>query len=131
MILEALLNVLIRVTGVFEKLLDLTIVLGVASKVLGFIVGVIKGVAITFLILFILNQPVFKIDSINESKYANKILDHTPILSSIAGGMVDTINDIYKITKDSTKLEDKEIDLESIEAMLKHKVINLFFHLYK
>ena len=124
LILEALLGVIIRVTGLFEKLLDLTIVLGLASKILGFIVGIIEGVAITFIVLFFLNQPVFKINSINESKVSTGILNNTPVLSNVANGMVNTIDDIYKITKDKAKLSDQEIDLEAIDSMLKNKVID-------
>ena len=123
-ILLVILNVLINITGIVEKILKFTIILGLPSKILGFIVGIIEGFAITFVLLFFLNQPSLKIDVVNESKLSDKILSSTPILSNISKGMVDTINDIYELTSDSTKLSDNELDLKSIDLMLKHKIIS-------
>lgn len=123
-ILLVILNVLINITGIVEKILKFTIILGLPSKILGFIVGIIEGFAITFVLLFFLNQPSLKIDVVNESKLSDKILSSTPILSNISKGMVDTINDIYELTSNSTKLSDNELDLKSIDLMLKHKIIS-------
>ena len=120
-ILQGILNILIRVTGIFEKILKATIILGIPSKILGFLAGIIEGFVIVFLALFFLNQPSFKIDVVNDSKLSNKVLKKTPILSNISSSMVNTINDIYDLTKDDSN--DQLLDLKSIEVMLKHKLI--------
>ena len=123
-ILEVILQIVIKVTGLFEKILKMTIVLGAVSKILGFIVGMLEGIIIAFVVLFILNQPVFDTKPVNESKFATGILNHTPVLSNINGNLVEAIDDIYKITKDTKELDNKVVDYESLDAMLKHKVIN-------
>ena len=123
-VLLAVLNVLIRITNVFEKILKFTIILGLPSKILGFIAGVVEGFALMFVLLFFLQQPSLKIDVVNDSKLSDKILSSTPVLSNISSNMVNTINDIYELTKDSTKLDENTLDLESIDLMLKHKLIS-------
>ena len=122
-VLYAILQSIIKVTGVVEKILKATIILGIPSKILGFLVGLVEGFCIIFLILFFLNQPSLNIKSVNESKVSNKILKSTPILSNISKSMVDTINDIYDLKKDAESLSKNEIDLKSIDVMLEHKLI--------
>ena len=56
-ILEIVLGVLIKITGVIEKILKFTVILGIPSKILGFFVGIIEGFVVVFLVLFILRQP--------------------------------------------------------------------------
>ena len=123
-ILLAVLNVLIRITNVFEKILKFTIILGLPSKLLGFIAGIVEGFVIMFVALFFLQQPSLKIDVVNESKLSDKILSSTPVLSNVSSNMVNTINDIYELTQDSTKLDKNTLDLKSIDLMLKHKLIS-------
>ena len=122
-ILLAVLGALIKATGILEKILKFTIILGLPSKILGFIAGVIEGFVLVFVALFFLQQPSLKIDVVNESKLSDAILDSTPILSNISSSMVDTINDIYELTKDSTDLDSNTLDLKSIDLMLEHKLI--------
>lgn len=53
------LAVLVKITKVFEKILNFTIILGIPSKILGFIVGAIEGYILAFVILFFICQPAF------------------------------------------------------------------------
>lgn len=121
----SVLVVLIKVTGIFEKILKFTIILGIPSKILGFIVGLIESYIIVFVVLFFLNQPAFKIEPINESSYAKIIINSSPGLSNIVGDMNDTIKDIYKITKEYNNDKNSEItNKEIIDILLEHKVID-------
>jgi uncharacterized membrane protein required for colicin V production len=124
-LLEAVLSVLIKVTGVIEKILKFTVVLGIPSKILGFIVGIIEGFIITFLILFFLRQPSFNFDIFDSSKLTNPILKSTPVLSQVAGDFVDTFNDLYELGNDYylQEMDENEINLKSIDVMLEHKII--------
>ena len=121
-VLSGLLSILIKVTGLFEKILKATIILGIPSKILGFIAGVLEGFVFVFLALVVLNQPTFKIDVVNDSKLSSKILRKTPILSNISSSMVNTISDIYELINDDDMDEDT-LDLRSIDVMLDHKLI--------
>ncbi len=124
-ILEVILGVIIKITGVIEKILKFTIILGIPSKILGFIVGVIEGFALVFLALFILKQPQFNINIVNESTLADPILYSTPVLSDVSRPLVETINDTYNLImeKKDTKISDAQLDYATIELMLKHKII--------
>ena len=56
-LLVAVLMVIIKMTNVFEKILKMTFVLSIPSKILGFFVGVLEAYVIVFIVLFFLNQP--------------------------------------------------------------------------
>ena len=124
-ILELILGIIIKISGVVEKILKFTVILGIPSKILGFIVGMLEGFAIVFLALFILKQPQFNIAIVNESKWADPILSSTPILSNVSKPLVDTINDTYALVveRNEKKISDSELDYKTIDLMLKHKVI--------
>lgn len=125
LLLELILGIIIKVSGLIEKILKFTVILGIPSKILGFIVGLLEGFAIVFLALFILKQPQFNIDIVNESKFADPILSSTPLLSNVAKPLVSTINDTYALVVEHNekKISDEELDYKSIELMLKHKII--------
>ena len=94
------LGILIRITGIIEKILKYTIILGIPSKILGFVVGIVEGFIITFLLLFFFRQPQFKLDIFEGSKLTSPILNSTPVLSQVAGSFVDTVNDLYDLGYD-------------------------------
>ncbi len=124
-ILEVILGILIRVTGVIETILKFTIILGIPSKILGFIVGIIEGFIITFLVLFFLRQPGFNLKILEESKLTDPILNSTPVLSQVAGGFVDTFHDLYELGNDyyEQEMDANTLNLRSIDVMLEHKII--------
>lgn len=125
LVLETILGILIKITGVIEKILKFTIILGIPSKILGFIVGIIEGFIITFLILFFLRQPGFNLKIFEGSKLTDRILNSTPVLSQVAGGFVNTFNDLYELGNDyyEKKLDENTLNLKSIDVMLEHKII--------
>lgn len=124
-LLEVILQALIKISGIIEKILKFTIILGIPSKILGFIIGIIEGFIITFVVLFFLKQPAFNIKILDESNLTNPILKSTPVLSQISQGFVNTFNDLYELGKeyydDSNNKND--LNLASIDVMLKHKII--------
>lgn len=124
-VLETILQVLIKVTGFIEKILKFTIILGIPSKILGFIVGIVEGFIITFLILFFLRQPGFNLKIFDGSKLTNPILNSTPVLSQVAGNFVNTFNDLYELGNDyyEQNLDENTLNLKSIDVMLEHKII--------
>ncbi len=123
-ILFVVLNIIIKITGIFEKILTFTIILGLPSKILGFIVGIIEGYVMVFIALFFLCQPAVNISIINESKLTDKILNNTFGLTNIVVNMNNTITDIYSLTEDIHEGNDtNQLNLEMLDIMLKHKVI--------
>lgn len=122
-------NVIISITGIFEKLLRVTIILGIPSKILGFLVGLVEGYVIAFVILFFLTQPAFSFDQFTNSKYANKILTSSPVLTDITSDTVDLMQDIYNLkdTKDTNVLNSKILDMMLDKNMVKYDVINQLY----
>lgn len=113
-------DILLSVTGLFEKLLKVTIILGIPSKILGFILGIVEGYVITFVVLFFLTQPAFSFNTFMESQFANKILTSSPVLTNITNNTVTLVQDIYELKdeKDTNVLNNKILDM-----MLDKKVV--------
>lgn len=119
---ESIVNIVINLTTWFEKILDRTIILGVVSKIIGFILGVIEYIAISFILLTFVS---IKINTTN-AKLSIFILNHTPILSSYCDSTIKTINDIsdlrekYQDNKNNTQMNQEILDL-----MVDNKVISI------
>lgn len=125
-ILEILLNLLIKLSGIIETILKFTIILGIPSKILGFILGLVEGIVIVYIVLVFLSQPMFNLKVFNDSSLTPKILNNVPGLSSVAGSMVDTFNDVYNLADKYSKSNDSDsYTRDAIDIMLKHKVISV------
>ena len=125
-ILQVLLRVLLFIFGIFEKILDFTIILGFFSKILGAIVGAMEYFVFVFILLYILSLPIFNISIVNESKYRNEILNKTPILSGYIDDSLEVIDkfvelkDKYEVTGTAN-----EFNLEALDLFLEYKVITV------
>ena len=123
-------NIILSITKIFEKLLRATIILGIPSKILGFLGGLVEGYVIAFVILFFITQPAFSFDFFQDSNLAKTILTSSPVLSDITKDTVTLVEDIYalKDEKDTMVLNQKTLDM-----MLEKKVVsyNTANELYK
>lgn len=118
-------RVLLIVTGIFEKILRITIILGIPSKLLGLLVGILEGIIIVYLALFFVTQPYIKMDILSDSKFAKPILTKTPLLSNFAENTMSVITEINDTIEAK---DDSDFDLKLAELILKNKVAdaNLF-----
>lgn len=124
-VLGAILSLLIKITGIFETILKFTIVLGIPSKILGFLVGLVEGYVVLFIALFFLRQPAFMGNLFTESRLTDRILNSTPVLTEFVGDINRTVNDIYDLSKQfSGKTEKNQLNLEILDRMLKYKVVS-------
>lgn len=114
------------VTKIFERILKLTIILSIPSKLLGIIVGIIHHYIIVFIVLYILSFPIFGFNILNESKLKKGILNNTPILSSITKETVK-IYDEFETLKDKYKenISVNDFNNEALDLMLKYNVISV------
>lgn len=125
-ILEIVLNLLIKLSGIIETLLKFTIILGLPSKILGFILGVVEVVVIVYVVLVFLSQPMFNLKVFNDSKLTPTILNNVPGLSNVASGIVETFTDVYELTDKYSRTNDSAgYTRDAIDIMLKHKVIDV------
>ena len=117
-------RIVLKLTGAFEKILKFTIILGIPSKILGFILGLIEGYIVVFIAVFIISQPFVKSDIVAGSKYREKILNSSPVLSNIASSTNDAIKDIYEVQKnyvDSKNLE--EYNKEVVRILVEYEMV--------
>lgn len=124
-IMSIVLAVIIKVTGVIEKLLKLTVVLAIPSKILGMIVGLIQSLVIVYISLFVASLPIINAPYLDDSKYANLIINYTPFLSSVTDGATNTYNEISEFIDEN---KDNNIDTTTknkniVEIMLKNDVV--------
>lgn len=123
-ILTVILKVIIFATSIFEKILNFTVVLGIPSKLLGIIVGIIEYYVITFVILFVISLPIFNIDFIEGSKWRKPILNNTPILTDISKNTINVFNEFSSLKEKYEKSTSaKEFNKEALDIFLKYNVI--------
>lgn len=125
-ILTIILRVVMVATNIFERLLKMTIILGIPSKICGMVVGLLEGFIWVFIGLYVISLPIFHIKELNESKYTTPILKNTPILSSLTKDTVKVIDEFtalkeeYKVTDDAN-----EFNLKAVDLFLKYNVITV------
>lgn len=123
--LTFILRVLIAITGLIEWLLKMTIFLSLPSKIIGAIIGVIEYYIYVFLVLYILNFPVFNLTELNDSKLNDQILNNTPIISGYVSNTVNTYSEVYKIIKNRENKTNTEINTEVLITLLENKLISV------
>lgn len=127
-LLTILFNIILWVTNIIEKILKMTVILAIPSKILGFILGIIEGYFLAFAISFMLTQPALNIDVVKESKVVHFIQKSTPVLSSKMNKTYDAIKEIYDLKdvydKDNEKSYD-EFSYKALEIMIKNKVVKV------
>ena len=113
-------------SGIVQKIIDMTIILGFPSKILGFIIGLVEYYLISFVVIYILVLPIFSVKEVVDSKYANIILEKTPIVSSSFGEKMEFLNEFvslkekYKNTESAT-----QFNYDTLDLFLKYDIINV------
>ena len=124
-LLSAILGIIINITGIVEKILNLTIVLGAISKILGAIAGVLEMLLFIFIASFILARFNFSKPYILESRAAVTILAKTPIIANIAAPTYVALDEIYSLQKDYANDENKsEYNRKSLIILAKYRIIS-------
>src|SRR5574344_1572013 len=94
---STVLGLVIKLTGIIEKILDLTIVLGFFSKILGLLFGFVTTYIIIFAILFVCYNFTDFSNYIAEGNITSRILDSTPILTNSIDSENKTIKEIMNL----------------------------------
>lgn len=126
LILMILFRVLLKISGVVETILKLTVILSFPSKILGAIVGMIESLCFLFILLYILSLPIFNVTVLDESNLKDQILNETPVLSeSLKDNLIvfeefSNLKEKYKTENNSDKF-----NLEALDLFLKYKVVTV------
>ena len=91
---------------------------------LGAIFGIFEQFIYVFVLLFFFSRLSFTADLVAESNLANKILDHTPVLSEIVETSYKAFEEIYEL-KDKYEHSNSanEYNKEALDILLKYSVI--------
>lgn len=120
-------SIILKLTGILQKIVDLTIILTLPSKFLGLVFGLIEGYIVMFIILVTLSIPFREVDLFVNSSLSNTIINKSPILTKTMGGVGDAIFDIYDLTEKVSKKSDEnldEINSDIIKVELDYKIIS-------
>lgn len=120
-------SIILKLTGILQKLVDLTIILTLPSKFLGLVFGLIEGYIVMFIILVTLSIPFRDVDMFVNSSVSNTIINKSPILTKTMGGVGDAIFDIYDLTEKVSNKSDEnlnEINLDIVKVELDYKIIS-------
>ena len=123
LLLMFLLRVLIKVTGIFEKLLNFTIILGIPSKLLGALFGLVETFLFIFVALFLLNQIPATNSIVTSSSSASHILTASPILSNITKSYYEAFEEVISI-KDQNMNDKEEYNRRCLEILIKYDIVD-------
>ncbi len=119
-----ILQILIDVTGIFSKIINATIILALPNKLLGFVVGLLEGYILMFIILNVIAIPLSGSELFMESKVRQFIVNDTPVLKDSLGGLNYAIEDVLNLSSNDDRNTN---DLKVIDIMLKYKVVSTDF----
>ena len=126
-ILGILLKVVVFATSVFEKILNATIILGIPSKLAGAVVGLIENFVIVFVVLYICTLPILNLDILNQSKFKDRILNNTPVLSQVVGNSMKVVDEFASIKDkyNDNNRSTEEFNKEALDLFLKYDVVKV------
>ncbi len=123
-VLMSILQILINVTGIFEKILKFTIILGLPSKILGAILGLFESYVLIFLLLFVGCRISFLTPMIEESKVADFVLTKSPLISNITNDYYLAFEEVYGLKEKYDNSNNiLEYNKEALDILLKYKLI--------
>ena len=120
----AILQIIIKITGVFETILNFTIILGIPSKLLGAVFGFFEAYLFLSVAIFLLNQIPAPNEIVTESTFASKIASSSPILSDITSSYYDAFEEIISI-KDQNRNDKEEYNRKCLDILLKYGIVDI------
>ena len=118
--------IVMKISGVVQKLVHMTVILWLPSKIIGAVVAFITGYVMVFVVLLALLIPLKDTDMFKESKFANYVVYDTPILAGSAENISRSINEVYTLGEDLSKgdISKNEANLETMDILLKYKIVS-------
>lgn len=116
----------LTLSKVVQKVVNLTIILWIPSKILGAFISLIKGYLVLFVVFIILLIPIGKYDIYKDSTIINYMLYKTPILSKYTSNFIKPLTDVSKLVENvkDNKIKTNEANIKALEMMLEYKVID-------
>lgn len=126
MLFSLILWILIKISGIIEKLIEGTILLKFPSKLGGGLLGALEMYIFCFIALLVLSLPLFSFsfnEEINDSLFARKILNNTILISNISKPLVKSVEGVNDLIKSKDELGTKEFNCKSINLFKKNRIV--------
>lgn len=118
----------VKISKILEKILDITFILAIPSKIGGFIVGILEGAFISLIAVVVLSLPILNFDLIRDSNIRKYLYNASPIVGNVTNNMNSAIDEIMDLKDKFKEDEDKEeFNLSCLDVLLKHKVITVSY----
>lgn len=123
-LLMGLYGLSLKLSRVIQKIVNMTIILWLPSKLLGGVVSFIKGYLVLFIVFVFLMIPLGKFSVFNESKTINYMLYETPVLSKYTNSFTEPIVNIFDLAEDVSKNKTSinDANVKAIGIILKYNI---------
>lgn len=121
-VLTLLWRLVVIASGIIQRIINMTIILGFPSKVLGFVLGIIHYYIIAFVVIYILVLPFFNISYVMDSRCAQVILNDTPVISNVVKNNMDFVSEFAELRD---KYKNTDFNYEALDLFLKYDIISL------
>lgn len=119
-------NLILHITGWFDKIIDKIPLVNILFKILSGIVSVVKMYLVVFALLILLVIPFRNSSFYKKSFLAEPIIYKTPVLSSTSEKVVVILEEIIALDKDmyNAKIDENEANLKMLDLLLKYNMID-------
>lgn len=116
----------LKISKFLQKIVNLTIILWLPSKILGGVVSFLKGYVILYIVFLFLMIPFGGVSLFQESACINYMLYKTPVLSGYASSFVKPVQEVITLSQNvnKNKISVNEANLEALDIMLKYNVVD-------
>ena len=125
-LLYCLLNIILTLTGFIDTLLKFTIIWEIPSKIGGAIIGFLEMWVFLYLVIMIASSFNVTAEYLKDSKVADIMINHTPIVGTYLRGIPKAASEIYDgikmYTADNSKTQE-EINLYILQLEINYGLI--------
>ena len=125
-LLYCILNILINLAGFIDKLINLSVIFALPSKIIGLVLGMVNALVFVFLLCYIAMQIPHTQKYVMESKVSTSILERTPIVNVVCSKGILVSEDVYnKLLSYSFKEEDtQDMNLQIATSVAKYGLVD-------
>lgn len=125
-LLYSILNIILNLTGFIDTLLKFTIIWEIPSKIGGAIIGFLEMWVFLYLVIMIASSFNVTAEYLKDSKVADIMINHTPIVGTYLRGIPKAASEIYDgikmYTADNSKTQE-EINLYILQLEINYGLI--------
>lgn len=113
-------------SGIIQRLINMTVVLGLPSKIIGFIIGLLEYYVFAFIIIYVLTIPIFSVKKVSESKVAQFIINDTPLISKFVKNSTGFIGEFIELRdKYETTDSANQFNYDTLDLFMKYDIVDV------